>query len=163
MAKPGPDDDAIAELFHDHGQLSALVLAVRDALARVESGASTLTDALEELEDGAEALREGLLAHFGREEEAVFPFVDRRLPTLRSRIEGLIGDHDAVLSRAVELARAVAQARAGVGFALCVSSFGRFEERYAEHAKSEHAFLADVDAALDGAARESLREVLSET
>ena len=81
MSRPGPEDP-IAELSHDHSHLGVLVQAVRDAFVRVERGEIAHEDALQELEDGAEALREGLLVHFGREEEALFPFVEARLPRM---------------------------------------------------------------------------------
>ena len=40
--------------------------------------------------DGAEALREGLLVHFAREEEALFPFVETRLPVLAAKVAALL-------------------------------------------------------------------------
>lgn len=165
MPTSDPRHDAIAELTHDHSQLSALVIAVGSVLQRVQSEPSTMHDVVDELGGRAELLREGLLAHFAREEEALFPFVDRQLPALKDRIRGLIADHDAVVRAAAELARAATQmnANAESGVAQCVSSFESFEQIYAEHAKMEHTFLADVDAALDDEARATLRTVLNQT
>lgn len=167
MPTSEPRHDAIAELTHDHSQLSALVIAVGSVLQHGQSAPSALHDVVDELGGSAELLREGLLSHFAREEEALFPFVDSQLPALKDRISGLIADHDAVIRAAAELARAATRmgtnANVERGFAECVSSFEGFERIYAEHAKMEHTFLADVDAALDDGARATLRTVLNQT
>jgi hemerythrin-like domain-containing protein len=159
MSRPGPGDP-IAELSHDHSDLGVLVQAVRDTVTRVERGELAWEDALQELEDGAEALREGLLVHFGREEEALFPFVDHHLPELRSRVAALLSEHDAVLSAAAELCRVVATAPAGEGSQHARRAWSAFEETYAGHAQAEHTLLRDVGPALDDEERAALRALL---
>ena len=159
MSRPGPEDP-IAELSHDHSHLGVLVQAVRDAFVRVERGEIAHEDALQELEDGAEALREGLLVHFGREEEALFPFVEARLPDLQPRVAALLADHDAVLASADELCRATVAARAPGVAELPKAKWARFEEVYAGHAQAEHTLFREVGPALDAAARAELQALL---
>lgn len=153
--------DPIAELSHDHSDLGVLVQAVRDTFVRVEGEAMPWSDALHELEDGAEALREGLLTHFAREEEALFPFLDRQLPELQVRVAALLADHDAVLRCAAELCRSVASARIGAEAEHARSAWLSFEETYARHAQDEHKLLRDVGSALDDGARRELRALLT--
>lgn len=157
---PTPAEDPIAELSHDHSHLGVLVQAVRGTLVRVTRGELALADALDELEDGAEALREGLLIHFGREEEALFPFLEAHLPDLRVRVASLLADHDAVVRRAGDLCLAVTQVRASGDATECASVWARFEETYAGHAQAEHALLRDVGALLDADTRADLRALL---
>jgi iron-sulfur cluster repair protein YtfE (RIC family) len=153
-------EDPIAELSHDHSHLGALVQAVRGTLASVERKESSWEDARTELEDGAESLREGLLLHFAREEEALFPFVEGRLPELADRVAKLLADHDAVVVRASELCRIVETTGTNAP-PQCISAFARFEETYAAHAQAEHGLLRDVDAALDQESRSNLRALLA--
>lgn len=160
MSRPGPEDP-IGELSHDHSHLGVLVQAVRDTFSRVERGELAWPDARQELEDGAEALREGLLAHFGREEEALFPFVERRLPELRARVAALLADHDAVIRSAAELCRAVEAVRESSASTHAVSAWSAFEETYASHAQAEHALFRDVGPVLDAEARAALRALLA--
>jgi hemerythrin-like domain-containing protein len=153
-------DDPIAELSHDQGDLTGLVQAVREAFARVERGQVTLKDAHEELEDGAEALREGLLVHFGREEEALFPFVERHVPSLRPRVAALLAEHDTILQGAAALCLEVAAAHDAAGSRQASDAWAAFEARYAEHVEAEGALLRDVDLALDAASRAELGALL---
>jgi len=157
MASPASNEDPIGELSHDHSHLGALVQAVRNTLARVERSECSWEDARTELEDGAEALREGLLVHFAREEEALFPFVETRLPVLAAKVAALLADHDSVITDAVEVCRLMG-AESGSGNAS--SAFARFEQTYGAHAQAERAFLADVDALLEPSARAELRALL---
>ena len=160
MSSQGPEDP-IGELSHDHSHLGVLVQAVRDTFSRVERGELAWQDAVQDLEDGAEALREGLLVHFGREEEALFPFVDHHLPDLRPRVAALLADHDQVIRSAGELCRVVAAVREGGGSAEAGAAWSAFEETYASHAQAEHALFRDVGPALDGEARSALRALLA--
>lgn len=159
MSRQGPEDP-IAELSHDHSHLGLLVQAVRDTFVRVERGELAFRDALHELEDGAEALREGLLVHFGREEEALFPFVEARLPALRPRVAALLAEHDSVLARADELRRATIAARDPAIVELPKTAWVSFEELYAGHAQAEHTLFREVGPALDADARTELRALL---
>lgn len=159
MSRQGPEDP-IAELTHDHSHLGLLVQAVRDTFVRVERGDIAGQDARSELEDGAEALREGLLVHFGREEEALFPFVEAHLPELRPRVAALLADHDAVLARVGELVRVTVTAPSPGDAPLPKATWESFEEVYAGHAQAEHQLFRDIGHALDAAARAELKALL---
>ena len=155
--------DPLRDLSHDHGQLGALVLAARGVLVAIDRDELPFEDGVEELASAVETLRHALLSHFAREEEGFFPFVETQLPALKARVEKLRTEHDAVCQGLEELARVVRQSgREGVGYALWLSSFERFEGIYAAHAQSELALLTDVGASLDGDARDRLRTILAE-
>jgi len=152
--------DPIAELSHDHGHLNALVLAVGQGLTRVERGE---VDGFDEVDDVVEALRDALLAHFAREEEGFFPFVESHIPSLHARIETLRIDHDAVCKLLDALYGTVRQAmRESDGHAACALAFGRFEDLYVTHAQAELAFLNALGAALDGPLRDQLHAILAD-
>jgi iron-sulfur cluster repair protein YtfE (RIC family) len=154
--------DPLDELSHDHGHLGALVLSVQAALLRIERGELTFDEGVEELDDAVESLRDALLDHFAREEEGFFPFVSSHVVALQARVDALREDHDAVCRRVDDLSRAVRQGvHEGVGLALCRSTFDRFQELYAKHAQAELALLVDVNASVDGAARDQLRAILA--
>lgn len=154
----------IDALAHDHRELSALLLAVRDALARVERGESTLEDELDELRDGVESFREALLDHFAREQEGLLPFVVARLPSVGVRVDELVAEHDRISELLGQLVRDVhAVDPRGNASAFRVSLAG-FEELYAAHSKAELGFLDEVAAAIanDAPATERLRALLEE-
>lgn len=153
----------IDELLHDHRELSGLLLAVHDALARIKGGRSKLEDELHELSDGMEALREALLDHFAREQEGLLPFVVARLPSTRERAEQLIVEHDRLAEALTRLVHGLERASAESLPAWC-AALERFEALYASHTRSEAAFLMEVAATLstDHAATAQLRVLLQE-
>lgn len=154
--------DVLAELTHDHGQLSVLVLEVGGVLGKIERGELSFDVGADALHDAAAVLRDRLLEHFGREEEGVFPFLAAAAPALAPRVAALRADHDAICERVEELdVAATRAARDGVGFASCLSTFERFEAIYAAHAREEIALLREIDAALEPAAKEELRQLLA--
>ncbi|MBX3259648.1 MAG: hemerythrin domain-containing protein [Labilithrix sp.] len=154
----------IQELAHDHRELSALLLAVRDALARVERGQSNLDDERHEIGDGVEVFREALLEHFAREQEGVLPFVVARLPAVRPRVDQLIAEHDRIAEALTALVRDLGAVDAGGGLGALRASLSRFEELYASHSKAELGFLTEVAETLadDADATEQLRTLLDE-
>ena len=154
--------DPIAELSHDHGHLGALVLAVGEGLARV---ARAEADGFDEVDDAVEALRDALLAHFAREEEGFFPFVESHVPSLQARVQALRVDHDAVCKLLDVLYGAVRQTmgeNANAGSGACAEAFARFEELHVRHAQAELAFLDAVGASLDSGQRDQLRAILAD-
>lgn len=154
----------IQALTHDHRELNGLLVAVHEALTRIERGRSQLADELHEIRDGVEAFREAMLEHFAREQEGVLPFLLGRLPETSERIDRLIAEHDRI---AESVNRLVAEL-AAIDTAGNVDRFrvelDRFDALYASHAKTELSFLADVTTALAGdpAATERLRALLDE-
>lgn len=153
------DLDPIGELSHDHSALSALLLAVRDVLQR--SGIGVEPHDAVELRDGVEALRDEMLLHFAKEEEALLPFVIERFASMRQRAEALRTDHEAVCRSAEELLRASERAlAASQALADCRASLRALEELYTKHTQSELALLRDVDELLDEGARAQLRTLV---
>lgn len=162
--------DPIEELAHDHRELSGLLVALHEALSRVESGRSTLEDELHEIRDGAEAFREALLEHFAREQEGLLPFVVTRLPAARERVEALVVEHDRIAEMLTALVKELddverdddppGSRRTRIG--RWRGDLRRFEELYAAHTRSEIRFLDDVGASLSGdhEATDQLRALL---
>ncbi len=155
--------DPIKELAHDHRELSGLLIAVRDALSRVERGQSKLDDELHEIRDGIEGFREVLLEHFAREQEGLLPFVVARVPDVRERADQLVTEHDRIAEALTTLLRDLGRFDNGE-LSPFRASLARFEELYASHSRAELDFLEEVAATLanDGAAMEQLRSLLDE-
>lgn len=156
--------DPLEELAHDHRELSGLLIAVRDALSRVERGQSKLDDELHEIRDGIEVFREALLEHFAREQEGLLPFVVGRIPVTRERADQLIVEHDRIAEMLTTLLRDLGKIDSSGELSPFRASLARFEELYASHSRAELGFLEEVAAALadDPAAREQLRALLDE-
>ena len=178
--------DPIKQLTHDHRELNGLLVALHEALTRIERGASSLDDELHELQDGIEGFRDALLDHFAREQEGLFPFVVARLPPIRPRAEALVDEHDKIANLLTAIVRDLTtiddvertsgerpvgertddepalDRRGALG--KWQASLGRFEEMYAAHTRGELAFLDDVATSLTGdpAATEQLRALLDE-
>lgn len=155
--------DPVQELAHDHRELSELLLALHDALSRIERGKSKLDDEVHELRDGIEALRDSLLDHFGREQESLLPFVVERLPNTAERADQLTVDHDRLAAMLMQLVSELSAVEAGEPIDRWRSSLSHFEELYAAHTKTELAFLREVVRSLAGdeAATEQLRTLLA--
>ena len=156
--------DPIKELVHDHRELSGLLLAVHEALSRIERGQSTLEDEQHEIRDGIEAFRESLLEHFAREQEGLLPFVTTHLPASRDRVDQLIVEHDRIAALLGALVKDVGLVDAGGALSSFRRSLRSFDELYAAHTKSELAFLTEVVGSLahDPAAAAKLQALLDE-
>jgi hemerythrin HHE cation binding domain-containing protein len=155
------DVNPIGELSHQHGDLTTLLIAVRDALARMrnEGGAA----AGHELRDGVDALREDLLLHFAREEEALLPFVVERFPSLGARAEKLHDDHQIVCRRTEALLAAANRVLDGGSLDECATALEELEEVYTRHMQTELVLLRELDESLDPSARAELRVLLATT
>ena len=156
--------DPLKELAHDHRELSGLLIAVRDALSRVERGQSKLDDELHEIRDGIEAFREALLEHFAREQEGLLPFVVARLPAVRARTDELIAEHDRIAEVLTTLLKDLGKIDTSGELAPFRASLARFEDLYASHSRAELGFLEEVATALasDASAMDQLRSLLDE-
>jgi len=156
--------DPIQALAHDHRELTGLLIAVHEALTRVERGQSKLDDELHEIRDGIEVFREALLEHFAREQEGILPFVLARLPNVARQVDRLISEHDRIADLLTRLVTDVGSVDAGGDVSSFRASLARFDELYAAHAKTELAFFTEVTAALGGdcEATEQLRSLLDE-
>lgn len=158
--------EPLEELTHDHRELSGLLLAVHEAMARVERGDSKLDDELHEISDGIEAFREALLEHFAVEQETLLPFVVTRLPATRERTEVITVEHDRMAEALTVLRRELAtlETRGEDAFETWRTHLARFESAYADHVRSELTFLREVARALAGdpAAVEQLTLLLAD-
>lgn len=144
--------EPIEELTHDHRELSGLLLAVHEAMGRVEAGDSKLDDELHEISDGIEAFREALLEHFAVEQETLLPFVVTRLPATRERTEAIMAEHDRMAEALTALRKELGtlEARGEAAFATWTRHLASFEAVYADHARTELAFLREVARELSG-------------
>lgn len=154
--------DPLQALAHDHRDLNELLIAIRDALGRIDRGRSRLEDEAHEIGDGIEALRDALLEHFAREQEGLFPFVLGHLPNVTADVDAIAGEHDRIAAALTDLVRAWTAASAHGDLGEWRLALARFEELYAAHTKSELAFLESVAAALaaNRVATEQLRHLL---
>jgi hemerythrin-like domain-containing protein len=157
--------DPIQELAHDHRETSELLIAIHDALGRLDRGQSNVEDEVHEIGDGAEALREALLDHFAREQEGLFPFAVKNLPSVSERVDAMVADHDRIAEALTVLVREWSHAAATLDLGAWRTLLGSFEELYAAHTKAELAFLEDVAGALvnNRGATEQLRALLDAT
>lgn len=153
--------DPTEALAQDHRELGELLGAVHDALARIAQGRSRIEDELHEIGDGIEALRDALLEHLAREQEALLPFVAARLPSERERIDQIVVEHDRIAGALTDLAKGLDRLDTATLKAWRASLAG-FEELYASHARDERSFLREVAASLadDADAAEQLRALL---
>jgi iron-sulfur cluster repair protein YtfE (RIC family) len=125
-------DDPVRTLEHTHGHLTRLVAEARsDAESR-------------------EVLREELLHHFANEEEALFPFVRRTMPSLAGAVDRLQASHDILCGALLRLTESPETTR----------HFERFEKAYAEHSRDEASLLDQLDRELEDAQRAELAELL---
>jgi hemerythrin-like domain-containing protein len=156
--------DPIESLAHDHRELNGLLVAVHEALLRVERGQSQLEDELHEIRDGIEVFREALLEHFAREQEGILPFVLTRLPESSERVDHLIAEHDRIAEFVTKIVDDVGSPETTDASARFRAALTRFDELYAAHARTELAFFKDVTTALadDRDATERLRTLLDE-
>lgn len=143
-------NDPMEALTHDHRELSGLLIAVHEALLRIDRGQSKLDDEVHEIKDGVEVFREALLEHFAREQEGVLPFVLTRFSDEEARVDRLIAEHDRIAESLTKLVSEVAQVDAGNDLSRFRAELSRFDELYASHAKTELAFFADIMKRLDG-------------
>jgi hemerythrin-like domain-containing protein len=156
--------DPIESLAHDHRELNGLLVAVHEALVRVERGQSQLDDEIHEIRDGIEVFREALLEHFAREQEGILPFVLTLLPESSERVDRLIAEHDRIAEFVTKIVDEVGRSDTADASARFRAALTRFDELYAAHAKTELAFFKDVTTALSGDrdATERLRALLDE-
>ena len=154
----------LQELAHDHRELNDLLVAVHEAIARIEKGVSKLEDELHEMTDGLEAFREELLEHFAREQEGAFPWLANRLPDERTRVDELIAQHDRIAESLNAVIKDLAKPDQSASTISWSQALTRFEKLYAEHSKTELAFFNDITTALenDAGATEQLRDLLAE-
>lgn len=148
--------DPVEALVHDHGHLSALLLDVSATAERVREGELGWDEAIPEMEHAAGLLRDALLEHFAKEEEALFPFVEEKIPRFAERCGVVRADHDVVCGKLDALLRACRTR----DHAAVVTTLAEFERAYAVHSQKELELLREVATALDAEGRKALRELM---
>lgn len=143
--------DPVHALAHDHEGINRRVLALGSVMTELErfgqlSVPRTLVAPVGEL-------RELLFLHFAREEEGLFPFVTEVVPDLADRVLEMETAHDAICGAVV---RMLDLAATNAPLASILPVFRRFENAYAEHARTEAALLKSLDERLDGEQRRRL-------
>lgn len=153
--------DPLLALEHDHVHLSRLVADLRTMFGELASD-SPRADLGEELTATLATLRDDLFEHFGREEEALFPYLMETLPDLRGAVARLEDAHDRICGT---LSRIHAVGEKGSGAlreqrSLVTQLFSRFEGEYVAHARHESEFLRNLAARLSDEQRTRVRAIM---
>ncbi len=145
------DPDPIRAFEHDHASLTILVFNVRDLIASVERGQLTCADVHAELASALTGLGEGLLTHFAREEEGLYPFIADQFPDLRDAVARLQSEHDTICGAALRMSHVGSSGPDALraNFKLVGEVFRRFETAYATHAHEERELLRSVGNQID--------------
>lgn len=153
--------DPLLALEHDHVHLSRLVAELRQMTAELLRD-DRRADLSEEIIATLSSLRDDLFEHFGREEEALFPFLTEQLPDLGPAIERLEGAHDRICGGISRLLALAATGDAGLREhrALVAQLFSRFDAEYVEHARHESEFLRSLGPRLSDEHRAHVRRVM---
>ncbi|MFO0547844.1 MAG: hemerythrin domain-containing protein [Polyangiaceae bacterium] len=150
--------DPIRDFEHDHAHVNALVSKIRELLAAAEARATPSAEQNQGLARAFDELRDALLAHFAREEEALFPFIARQLPEFADAVERLQLSHDALCGTVLRISY-LATASRGADTAPLIrilELFDRFDAAYEIHARDESDLLSAVSAHLDPHQRREL-------
>lgn len=139
--------DPVHDLVHHHEDLNRDVKALA---ARIAASSPEDTRALVR---PLEELRDSLFAHFAREEEGLFPFVEEVVPERAPQVHEMLVAHDAICGT---LARMLYLARSGADQVHIATLHERFEQAYASHARVEATLLSGLDARLEPAHRSRL-------
>lgn len=142
--------DPLRAFEHDHAELTALALGVRDLLQRIRRDAAP-GELFAELSAKLEELREDLLLHFAREEEGLFPFVAAQLPDLAGAVSRLRAAHDEICGAVLRVSYAGRGGKEILASGLpgLLDRFERFEQAYTEHARAERELLQQLSTRLD--------------
>jgi iron-sulfur cluster repair protein YtfE (RIC family) len=144
--------DAVRVFEHSHARLAELALEIGTLLRGDALHVSkTARDTLAEL---SADLRDELLEHFANEEEALFPFIRKRIPTQSETIDRLAAAHDGICGAIVRFAHVVAAPQAAMGDAR--AAYERFETAYAAHSREEAEFFEKLAGTLNEGDRTEL-------
>ncbi len=145
--------DPIRELEHTHDHLTKLAIAIGRALHDSKPRSRTEGKKLLAL---LETLRDELLHHFADEEEGLFPFVRKVLPSKAAVVDKLEASHDTICGTLVRLAHLAGDESDRPLAAL----YDRFEHAYAEHSRDELELFAELGKKLGERERSELSALL---
>jgi len=153
--------DPLLALEHDHVHLSRLVGDLRGMFGELENEPPRI-DLAEEITATLATLRDDLFEHFGREEEALFPYLMETLPDLRAAVARLEDAHDRICGTLSRIHAVGAKGGSALRDqrSLVTQLFSRFEGEYVAHARHESEFLRDLAARLGEADRERVRAIM---
>ena len=148
--------DPILALEHDHVHLSRMVADLRSSFDRGDIDHDELAGILA-------ALRDDLFEHFGREEEALFPYLMETLPDLRSSIARLEDAHDRICGAVSRLHSVAAKGSSALReqHALAEQLFRRFDSDYVEHARHESELLRSLSTRLSEEQRARVKSIMT--
>lgn len=154
--------DPVQRFEHSHATLTRLALDVREMIRPGPDDRHPPGGTRPRLLVLLGELREELLGHFANEEEGLFPFVRRSLPSKAETVDRLQDSHDAICGALVRLAHLiehdprVLEAHRGTLTAL----HDRFEKAYGEHSQDEAVLFAELGRQLGDRQRGELAEIL---
>lgn len=153
--------DPLVALEHDHVHLSRLVADLRTMIGELGSD-SARHDLAEEITATLATLRDDLFEHFGREEEALFPYLMETLPDLRAAVARLEDAHDRICGTLSRIHAVGAKGGSAMRDqrSLVTQLFSRFEAEYVAHARHESEFLRNLGARLGDHDRERVRTIM---
>jgi hypothetical protein len=155
------DTDPLVALEHDHVHLSRLVADLRAMIGELPNDAAR-GDLAEEITATLATLRDDLFEHFGREEEALFPYLMETLPDLRAAVARLEDAHDRICGTLSRIHAVGAKGGSALREQrhLVTQLFSRFEGEYVAHARHESEFLRNLGARLGDEGRERVRAIM---
>jgi iron-sulfur cluster repair protein YtfE (RIC family) len=150
--------DPVRKLEHAHGQLTKLALDIRQL---VHADGRLSTKERKRLMAKLVSLRDGLFEHFANEEEGLFPFLRKNLPSTAPTVDRLESAHDTICGALVRLAHLTEEDGAGAASRASLHAlYERFEVAYTEHSQAEAALFDELGRTLDEPRRAELAEIL---
>ena len=146
------DDDPLHAFEADHVELNDDVIEVVvmvEAMARMPHDRGIGV----RLADRLATLRDDLVMHFVREEEALFPGLSAELPSASDAIAELIALHDEICATVARMVHMAEVPDRSVGL---IPVFNRFETAYIKHAQAERALFELAAARLTPVERSAL-------
>lgn len=141
--------DPIRALEHTHSHLSRRVLNMRRLVAKHARSASCTPELAVQLN----TLRDALLDHFADEEEGLFPFARRTVPSLEESIDQLMEAHDAICGAVVRLAYRANRGASGKEIA---AGYALLQARFSRHSRAEVALIKTLRIGLSPVGRARL-------
>jgi iron-sulfur cluster repair protein YtfE (RIC family) len=149
-------------LENDHFRLGSEVAQLHDRITQLRADAAS-DAARTEVVPVIARLLEQLFAHFAREEEVLFPYLQSAGLLSPTQLAQLLSAHDRICGTAARIhGLAVASKLSQDDLGLLFSLFERFESEFTAHSEFEGEFLANVASSLDSEHESHLAELLAE-
>ena len=120
-------------------------------------------DLAEDMADGFSPLAEELFEHFDREEQTLFPFILKCVPSFSSAVDGMIASHDRISGAMSRINRLLQTgALTEDNFDAFVALFARFDASFVKHSQQEASLLEALSAQLEPEGQTELQAMLDE-